>query len=313
MGYVLYLNFQDADKLNEFKLTFLDSWRESNPLLLLLIIMLMPLNWLAETKRFQLLISPFVKLRFVQSLLSIVSGLTFAVISPNRIGEYAGRIVKLDAKHNKYGLIATLVGSISQNFVNLSAGLLGALYVFGRADILLFEQEELFYGITILFISLLIGLYYRLDILAKWMLLLPDNKYIERLKKAAGYLVEYSNKMLTINMLWSIVRYLIYMSQYVLMLWFFGIELDLLLAMSGVALIYLIQSGLPLPPMIGILARGEIAVLVWGQFTDNVLGILAATFSLWIINLIVPSFLGLSVLLKTDLIKSLGLYEKSQK
>ena len=38
--------------------------------------------------------------------------------------------------------------------------------------------------------------------------------------------------------------------------------------------------------------RGSLAVLFLGILSDNMLGILVATVALWIINLIIPAFIG---------------------
>ena len=50
----------------------------------------------------------------------------------------------------------------------------------------------------------------------------------------------------------------------------------------------------------GLLARGEVALKIWGLFTHNDLSILAATFSLWVINLIIPAFIGLVFILQAN-------------
>ena len=89
--------------------------------------------------------------------------------------------------------------------------------------------------------------------------------------------------------------------QYIFILWFFGIDMSLFEGFSGVSSIYLIQSGIPLPPIVDVAARAELAYLIWGIYSENVLGILSATYGLWIINLILPSLLGLFYVIKMNL------------
>jgi hypothetical protein len=38
--------------------------------------------------------------------------------------------------------------------------------------------------------------------------------------------------------------------------------------------------------------RGSVALLVFGLFSNNVVGILSSIFILWIINLIIPAIIG---------------------
>jgi len=61
--------------------------------------------------------------------------------------------------------------------------------------------------------------------------------------------------------------------------------------------VYLFQSGLPLPPIMGLVARGEIAIFLFNLFGANALSVAAATFGIWMINLILPAFVGLIIIL----------------
>jgi len=77
--------------------------------------------------------------------------------------------------------------------------------------------------------------------------------------------------------------------------------------LACVAIVYLIQSSLPLPAMLSLLARGEIAILVFSMFNVNEISILATTFGLWIINLLLPAFFGLILLWKIRLLETIGI------
>jgi hypothetical protein len=62
----------------------------------------------------------------------------------------------------------------------------------------------------------------------------------------------------------------------------------------------------PLPAVAGLLVRGSLAVFVWSHFGANDLSSLAATFVLWIINLILPALIGTFSLASVNITKSLG-------
>ena len=77
-----------------------------------------------------------------------------------------------------------------------------------------------------------------------------------------------------------------------------------------IATIYLLQTSVPLPPLMGLFVRSEVALFVWGMYSANEIAILAATFGLWILNLLIPALIGTVFMLNINVLKSLG-YEKS--
>ena len=105
-------------------------------------------------------------------------------------------------------------------------------------------------------------------------------------------------------------RLLIYLVQYYILAVFFGVDLSFGLAMVAILACYFVQTTLPIPPFVALLARGEIALVIWGFFEVNELSILAASYSLWVINVLLPSLVGMGCIWKLNILKSLG-YETS--
>jgi hypothetical protein len=104
----------------------------------------------------------------------------------------------------------------------------------------------------------------------------------------------------------------VYSTQYFLLLRFFGIDIGLIPAYFSIAAIFLIQTSIPLPPVMGLLARGNVAVQIWSFFGANQVSILATTFGLWIINLILPALFGTFFIFNVNITKSLG-YDEDEK
>jgi len=61
-----------------------------------------------------------------------------------------------------------------------------------------------------------------------------------------------------------------------------------------------------------LLARGEIALYIWQQFSNDEIAILGSTFCLFLFNLIIPAIIGAIFILKVNISKSLG-YESVKK
>ena len=273
---------------------------------LALTIVLMPVNWGLESEKWRQLMNPFLKITFKKAVRAILAGVTISIFTPNRIGEYGGRILEVEARYNWRGVLATLVGSLSQLIVLLTFGIAGALYylhLFEMIDIYVLSSSVLV-GSCLVFIMLL--MYFNVDMALPLVRKLPLGKWKRPVYKQLVVLKSYDTGLLLKVLFLSVCRYLVYSFQYYLMLRFFGINITLIIALSGISTIFLVQTSVPLPMVVGLLVRGEIALTVWGNTGANELAILAATFLLFIINLSVPALLGLVIIVKTNVLKSLG-------
>ena len=134
--------------------------------------------------------------------------------------------------------------------------------------------------------------------------------FVNRFKKYLQHLSvlkNYRSGELSVALAYSLLRYLTYSGQYLFLLHFYGINPPWLDGLAGIATIFLVQASIPLPPLMGLLARGELALLIWGHFSDDQTGILASTFTLFVINIAIPALLGFVFIVKSNILKSLGL------
>ena len=267
---------------------------------LILSIMLMPVNWFLESKKWQILMSPHVALSLNDALKTVLSGIALGIATPARIGEYGGRLLTSDPNHKPQVISATLLGSIAQNLCNVVMGLVFSYY-FLKSIFNVTYSDHITFSIAVgLQIGILIFIYYKLPKVAKFVERFLKWKYFlkisSKLKSLDLYTVPLLNKIILI----SLLRYSIYFIQYLLILKFLGVQNDFLELSGGIASIYLIQTGIPLPAFLSILARGELAILVWSSLGIVELTALVATFILWFVNLIFPSLVGLVILTRFD-------------
>ncbi|MGB4958717.1 MAG: lysylphosphatidylglycerol synthase transmembrane domain-containing protein [Saprospiraceae bacterium] len=262
---------------------------------------LMPVNWWLEAKKWQILMSPVQSISFYQASRSILAGLSVGIVTPARIGEYGGRLLTTDPSKKTEVISATFLGSIAQNLCNIIVGL-GFSYFFLKS---LFDVTYVhtltFYVVVIFQIGILLYLYYNLPKVVNYLDVRWKFKYFKSLFKQLGFLNSYTLPLLHQVLGISMVRYIIYFIQYVLMIKFLGADVAWLDLLSNISGIYLIQTGIPLPAFLSVFARGELAVMVWSTAGIDQLNALVATFGLWMVNLILPSLVGLVVLYGTDL------------
>ncbi|NJO91633.1 MAG: hypothetical protein HC831_23710 [Chloroflexia bacterium] len=87
-------------------------------------------------------------------------------------------------------------------------------------------------------------------------------------------------------------RYLIFFTQYYLLLLIFDIKINIVDAFTSISLSYVFLFSIPGIPIADIGIRGSLALFFLGIYSENEIGIIAASSALWAINLAIPAILG---------------------
>lgn len=209
-------------------------------------------------------------------------------------------------------VISTLVGSMSQLLALIAVGLFGAVYFYWK-----FLEPEPYLSLVAMslglaFVAILVFGYFNIDLLIPIAKRIPYINPLKKWLKHLSVLRHYRRNELGLALLFAFLRYFTYSFQYFLLLKFYGIPAPWLDAAAGIATIFLIQASVPLPPAVGLLARGQIALFVWGFFTADQLDILAATFTLFVINIALPSLAGLLFIARLNIFKSMSYESKGE-
>lgn len=101
-------------------------------------------------------------------------------------------------------------------------------------------------------------------------------------------------------MAFSFVRYLIFTAQYVIMLYVFSENFDLLNSVIFVPVSFIMNSIIP-SITLAELGVGEMVELKLSEIYDDV-AVVLSTLSLWIINILIPSIVGALIILTAKLI-----------
>lgn len=297
--WLIYSHFSENNQLEGWLVETVDRLNSKNVFYLIICMLLTPANWLIEVFKWKKLTEPISQLTWQQASESVLAGLTLGIITPSRIGEYGGRLLHSNSDNRADFLFANLLGSIAQNIPNFLLGSLASLVFFNSFYLDSGYISASIAGLTCLLAIALALVYYRHEALI-WTFS-KTKKWLKVINIPTIKHHDFAD--LNYVLFLSFCRYLIFVFQYVLLLFFFGINVNLSQALVGVALIFLLQSGLPLPPIMSVLARGELALLVWSVYDSNKLTILFVPFTLWIINLLLPALIGGIVILKTNISK----------
>jgi len=270
--------------------------------IILLVLGLMLVNWSIETFKWKFLISKIENVNFFKAFIAVISGVTVSIFTPNRIGEYAGRVFILEKADRWEGVLITMLGSMSQLLVTVITGSVSFIF-FAYEYIDFFSQnpEYYFYGLVLIIVILilfLIMLFYNISFLTRII-----NKLPGKLKKISHYgniFSYYNKKDLTIVLLLSFARYLVFSTQFFLLLKFFDIPIPYFQAITLISLIYIVVAILPTFFLTELGVRISASLfficlyfykhpLPAVNINDN---IMIATSVLWLVNLAIPALFG---------------------
>lgn len=261
---------------------------------LLLCLLLTPINLGAEATKWQLLINKLHPISLLQSLQSVVAGISFSIFTPKRIGEYAGRVITL--KKNKSDAVAALfVSNLSQAIANLLIGLV-SIALFAGLYSLSMKHFHWIVSVACITIFALFLLYFNLPWLTKQLsnFRLFHSRFI-----SIQQLDKYSMKELLQLLFYSMAKYLIFILQFVLIIKAFGIQISLFIGIVCASCVFFVKTLLPVPATVELAARGSIAIFFFSQFTENHIGILVASILLWVVNLAIPALAGSLLITRT--------------
>ncbi len=250
------------------------------------------INWSIESLKWRYLLHRFTRISFIRAFAAIMSGNAISLWTPNRVGEYVGRIVFLDPAVRVKSIFATLAGGVSQLVVTLIMGTLGFVFYEKMGHIP--ELIQLATGIAgLLFIGLLLFFYFHIRVVRAWF---PVRKWTKSIRKYLLVYRQYKRQELETVLLYSLTRYLVFCIQFYILLIFFGVHIPFLESMMLIFVMFFIQTISPTTGLTELVVRGGTTLFLFQRFTDNTTAVLFASYGIWIINLLIPALIGAIIL-----------------
>ncbi len=280
------------------------SWRLP---LFWLAVALSAVNWGLEARKWQLLIKPLEPFSFWRSYKSVLAGCSITMLTPNRVGEYGGRILFVSEQNRIAAIPLNMLGSLSQLFVTIIMGTAG-LFIFrffsteshALYSLLPTIAGQIFlYGCLLLSVLLLL-FYLRAGFIIKALLYIP---YLKKYVKYLHFLYEFSRKQLLRILYLSFLRYLVFILQYMLLLQVMQVGIEVFNAFWLLTVFYLVITLAPTIGFTELPLRAAASVEIFQVFSNNVLGIQAASLSIWMINLAMPAIAGSLMILTVKILK----------
>ena len=281
---------------NEGPAAFQALLNDAKILFLFTALALLPINLAIEAKKWQLLCRPFQDLSMSTATKAITAGSAYSMFTPNRIGDGLGRFHFTPKNKRPAAGYAFAMSSSAQFISTLLFGCLGfgVIKSFGHPEPTWWLTEQRWIpAFLLLFAGFAVFCYfssYFLPIIQRIQFLRFLHKHTAALQ---GYSLSQKGKVLVL----SLLRYLVFSSQFILLLLGFN-ELSVIDAFARINLIYLFSTLIPTLALAELGLRESLSLVFLENMGLSDVEIFSAAFLLWVINLMLPAIYGHITLLQ---------------
>lgn len=253
----------------------------------LILLLFTTANWFFEVLKWQNLVNSFKKISFFEASQQTFGSLTASIFTPNRIGEYGAKMLYFKKENTKRIVLLNFIHNSSQMLVTTIFGVIGFL-------LLTFSKTEtmIWMGVKLNAISIILILI----VFAIAILILVFFRKIEiygfSIQKIIDKIRKLDKSILFKTVVFSIFRYVVFSSQFLVMLLFFDVEIEIIVAFSTLFTMYFLASILPSIHLMDVAIKGSVALLLFSKLGIEDWKILTVTSLMWIFNLVLPVVLG---------------------
>ncbi|MGB3800814.1 MAG: lysylphosphatidylglycerol synthase domain-containing protein [Lewinella sp.] len=264
--------------------------RPGNWRYLVVVLMLMPVNWLLETRKWQLLLQAFLDWPFAKVFRATLAGVSVSAATPNRIGEIGGRMLLASREEWPAVVASSLLGSLCQWVAFLLLAWPALVITVGQLP-QINPGVPIWYflplGQLLLLVAAVGGKPFLLRIV-NWC----EGRFVKDATTLRESLAKVKLSLMSRSSIYATLRFVVYCVQLYLLLRFFGLPLPFFGGMAGIMAIYLVQAGIPLPPGLNLVTRTELGLLLWSVAPEGAVAVLAAYTALFCVNVLLPSVPG---------------------
>ena len=297
----IYQKLSDNENIANFRSLTNSLSAESVWTVLSAIVFMMFLNWFLESLKWHYLVQRIEKISIWKAVESVFCGLTWAVFTPNRIGEYGGRIFFLSPRKRVIGAIAMAVGAIGQMVLTNILGALALLWFVRR----FLAPEPLIYYMLVFLVLIFCTAFLLFYFNIRWVQYLVSRiRFMNPYQKLFRILSRYKQKELRKVFLYCVARFIVFTSQYLLIIYLLLPQLAFFDTVMMTFILFFVQSAMPSLDLLDIGIRSMTATFFFGYITNQDIAIMAATACIWLVNLIIPAILGSVFVLKLNFFDS---------
>lgn len=279
----------------------IDTWKHTGPdAYLWVCIAMMLVNTSLEGCKWYLLANVAEPVGYGRAFSSYLAGVAFSIITPNRIGEYPGRILYIGSSNTWRFINVSVIGVISQ---------LSGVYIFGLMGLVYYNvtfPASMAKGVLALCLLanvLIIIIYRRYE---TWLPALARIKWLQRFSIYGRLpnMVPKGRQLLVLGI--SVLRVAIFTAQYLFLLKWMNVDIPIAGGFFMSALYFWLLAVIPGIALVELGVRGSVSIYLFQQISTvppNIVGMVAATAAIWLLNLIIPSIFGSLLILRMRLLR----------
>lgn len=246
------------------------------------------LNWSLEAIKWYSLIKKLQKLSPGKIAASILIGISSNIILPQRSGDIAGRLKYIDSGNRWKALYLNFVAANSQALITFIIGMFAALWFLDQTLLIKSLYVDLFKFLALFLALLSTALFLFSNLIKKAFIRFKGFIHQSELQD-----LELPSSSRFRLMIFSLLRYMVFSLQFYLITVLLQAEMSFFSAFLAISLIFFVNSFVPSNWLTELLAKGSFAYFIFDWMSlDPWIGI-SATLILWLINIFIPSLVGL--------------------
>lgn len=248
--------------------------------LFFLVVVLMTFNWLLESKKWQILASQYQDVPIQEALKAILRGVSLDAILPFGAGAVSSKVLSLSDEKRQQLIAPIILAQAIQSFWTVFFGAIGIYQLAQMTDVIAVYGGGKFIIVLLSVISLIV------IVIIKFRPNLVKSTLISIHK-----LPRTSWAKIT---LFSLIRYVIFFVQLLLLCMYLAPEIPVAILIGCISWMFFAKTIVPKPGHLGALGIRGASVVFFLNLAGYAYGsIVVATLVLWVINLAIPSLVGL--------------------
>jgi len=255
--------------------------KTANYNILLIPLALMPLNWLIESLKWKISLKNIYNISFKNAVKSVLAGITTSIFTPNRIGEFIGRLSFIPSNKLAQATASEIINSVTQSVTTVVAGVVAFVLFPNFIQTAIPDIKINTNKILIITTILLLIIMFLISVFKK-----------KQVKKFVKTLQNFKTSALLKITALSIIRFLIFLIQFFIILKFLQTETNIFLSSAALSIFYFLMMFLPVLTIAEPGLRISIAIITFPFFGIPETIASVSVSLLWLINIAIPVLVG---------------------
>jgi hypothetical protein len=252
-------------------------------------------NWGIEAFKWLLITKPIEKINYITASKSVYSGICLGNLAPGRATEFIAKIIFFKPENRAKITVLHFINGMFQLSVTYLIGLSALLFKLNKI-----AEEYVWLAYTTFCISLVVFSIFIFCLIKIDYILNLITKKINKNQSLNNFKYTFSKTVLFQLFGLSAIRYMVFFTQYYLLLTLFQEQQLSFTVFVSIAIYYLITTTIPMISIIEAPIRAAIALIVFQDLEISNSVVALTSILIWLFNIILPSIYGYIVLVKQN-------------